>query len=48
MAYIRMDEAREMGRAAVPLQKSARVILSEQARAFDVRRVSTRLRHQEA
>lgn len=35
MAYIRMDEARAVGRAAVPLQKSARVILSEQARAFD-------------
>ena len=35
MAYIRMDEARAVGRAAVPLQKSARGILSEQARAFD-------------
>ena len=35
MAYIRMDEARAVGRAAVPFQKSARGILSEQARAFD-------------
>ena len=35
MAYIRMDEARAVGRAAVPLQKSARTILAEQARAFD-------------
>jgi hypothetical protein len=35
MAYIRMDEARTMGRAAVPLQKSARGMLREQARAFD-------------
>ena len=35
MAYIRMDEARAVGRAAVPFQKSARAILSEQARAFD-------------
>lgn len=35
MAYIRMDEARAVGRAAVPLQKSARGMLSEQARAFD-------------
>jgi hypothetical protein len=35
MAYIRMDEARAVGRAGVPLQKSARGILTEQARAFD-------------
>ena len=35
MAYIRMDEARAAGRAAVPLQKSARRMLAEQARAFD-------------
>jgi hypothetical protein len=35
MAYIRMDEARAVGRAAVPLQKSARSMLAEQARAFD-------------
>jgi hypothetical protein len=35
MAYIRMDEARAVGRAAVPLQKSARGMLAEQARAFD-------------
>jgi hypothetical protein len=30
-----MDEARAVGMAAVPLQKSARRMLSEQARAFD-------------
>jgi hypothetical protein len=30
-----MEEARAMGRAAVPLQKSARGMLAEQARAFD-------------
>ena len=35
MAYIRIDEARAVGRAAVPLQKSAGRILAEQARAFD-------------
>ncbi|HEY3443521.1 MAG TPA: hypothetical protein VGK29_22370 [Paludibaculum sp.] len=35
MAYIRIDEARAAGRAAVPVQKSARGILAEQARAFD-------------
>jgi hypothetical protein len=35
MAYIRMEEARTVGRAAVPFQKSARAMLSEQARAFD-------------
>lgn len=35
MAYIRIDEARAVGRAAVPVQKSARRILAEEARAFD-------------
>jgi hypothetical protein len=35
MAYINLDEARAVGRAAVPLQKSAGRILAEQARAFD-------------
>ena len=30
-----MSEARAVGRAAVPLQKSAGRILAEQARAFD-------------
>jgi len=36
VAYLRVSEARAAGRAATsPLQKSARVILSESARAFD-------------
>src|ERR1700683_4543553 len=35
MAYIRINEARAVGRAAVPLQKSARGILTEPARPFD-------------
>jgi hypothetical protein len=35
MAHIRINEARAVGRAAVPLQKSARGILTEQARSFD-------------
>lgn len=35
MAYLRIDDARAAARAAIPVQKSARGILSEQARAFD-------------
>src|ERR1017187_4129255 len=35
MAYIKISEARAAARAALPLQKSADRVLSEQARAFD-------------
>ena len=35
MAYIKISEARAAARAAVPVQKRAGQILSEQARAFD-------------
>lgn len=35
MAYIKISEARAVARAAVPVQKRAGQILSEQARAFD-------------
>ena len=35
MAYIKISEARAAGRAALPIQKSAGRVLTEQAQAFD-------------